>query len=400
MSRPNSAPPLLFFILALPYGISFGFVTITLPFVLTKAGVSVATTAGIVAIGMSAYVWRFLWGPVVDLTFSLRRWYLIGLVAACGSLVLLGTVPPKAGALLTSIVLLSQVATTFMVNPLGGMMAHTVADEQKGRAAGWYQAGVTAGGALGGGAGVWMAAHYSGAVASAVLAGAMLLAVGALRFVPDVEAVTTGHFASRLRDLGLGFVEMLRSANSLLVVAVVLSPIGLGAANYLWSSVATDWHASPDRVAVVTGLFSGLVGAAGCAVGGYFCDRLGRWWMFFGGGMLIALVAVLMAATPRTPLFYSSGVLAYAFGLGTTNAAYSALVLHTTGRKSASTRFAVLGSLGNVPTVYLVALDGWTHDRWGVGAMLNIEAILGVVCIAAALGILHKINRAASSIPA
>ena len=82
MSPPRSTPPLLFFFLVLPFGISIGFVSITLPFVLTKAGVAVATTASIVAIGLSANVWRFLWGPVVDLTLSLRRWYLICIAAS------------------------------------------------------------------------------------------------------------------------------------------------------------------------------------------------------------------------------------------------------------------------------------------------------------------------------
>jgi hypothetical protein len=65
--RPLSAP-FAFFFLTLPYGISQGYVTVTLPFMLTKAGVPVATTAGIVAIGISANLWSFLGGPIVDMT--------------------------------------------------------------------------------------------------------------------------------------------------------------------------------------------------------------------------------------------------------------------------------------------------------------------------------------------
>jgi hypothetical protein len=63
----------------LPYGISSGFVSITLPFVLVRAGFSVALAASIVAIGVSSNLWRFLWGPVADLTLTARRWYLLGL---------------------------------------------------------------------------------------------------------------------------------------------------------------------------------------------------------------------------------------------------------------------------------------------------------------------------------
>ena len=64
--------PIYIFFLMLPSGISGGFVTVVLPFLLTQNGFPVSITAGIVAIGSSANLWRFLWGPVVDLSFSLR----------------------------------------------------------------------------------------------------------------------------------------------------------------------------------------------------------------------------------------------------------------------------------------------------------------------------------------
>jgi hypothetical protein len=45
-----------------------------LSFILTRVGFSVATTAAIVAVGVSANLWRFLWAPVADLTLTARRW--------------------------------------------------------------------------------------------------------------------------------------------------------------------------------------------------------------------------------------------------------------------------------------------------------------------------------------
>ncbi len=82
MPRRDKTKPFVFFFLVLPYGISSGFVSITLPFVLTRAGLSVAIAASIVAIGISVNLWRFLWGPIADLTLAARRWYLIGFSAA------------------------------------------------------------------------------------------------------------------------------------------------------------------------------------------------------------------------------------------------------------------------------------------------------------------------------
>jgi MFS transporter, PAT family, beta-lactamase induction signal transducer AmpG len=82
MPRRDKTKPFVFFFLVLPYGISSGFVSITLPFVLTRSGFSVATGVSIVAIGVSANLWGFFWGPIADLTLTARGWYLIGLSAA------------------------------------------------------------------------------------------------------------------------------------------------------------------------------------------------------------------------------------------------------------------------------------------------------------------------------
>src|SRR5438105_15652054 len=89
----QSTAPVTFFFLVLPYGISSGFVSITLPFVLTRAGFSVALASSIVAIGVSANLWRFLWGPVADLTLTARRWYLLGLSTAAATVLVLAFIP-------------------------------------------------------------------------------------------------------------------------------------------------------------------------------------------------------------------------------------------------------------------------------------------------------------------
>src|SRR5438270_6122386 len=147
--------PFVFFFLVLPYGISSGFVSITLPFILTRVGFSVALAASFVAIGVSANLWRFLWGPVAALTLTARRWYLLGLGTSAATLVILALLPlhQNAVAVLMTIVFISQVAGTLIVLPVGGLMAHTVAESAKGRAAGWYQAGNLGGNGVGGGAG-------------------------------------------------------------------------------------------------------------------------------------------------------------------------------------------------------------------------------------------------------
>lgn len=108
----------------------------------------------------------------------------------------------------------------------------------------------------------------------------------------------------------------------------------------------------------------------------------------------MALVTVVLAAAPRTPTAYSSGLLAYAFFGGAAYAAFSAVVLFAIGRGAASTKYAALSSLGNVPVVYMTAVDGWVHDRFGTGWMLQTDALSAILFVVVALFVLHKINAA------
>lgn len=60
MRDKESPAPITFFFVVLPFGISNGFLGVTLPFVLTQAGFSVAAAGAIVALGLSANLFCFL----------------------------------------------------------------------------------------------------------------------------------------------------------------------------------------------------------------------------------------------------------------------------------------------------------------------------------------------------
>jgi MFS family permease len=394
MTKRESTAPFTFFLLVLPMGISAGFVSVTLPFVLTRAGFSVGAAAAIVAVGLSANIWRFAWGPIADLTLSLRKWYWIGLTTCAGTLFLLSLIPIRQdmAGLLTAMVFVSQVAATLVVLPVGGLMAHTVAKEKKGRASGWYQTGNLGGSGLGGGAGVWMASHFSSQLAGTVLAVTMLACAAALYLVPDVRPVPGERVGQKMREIGRDFRELLRSPIVLLTIALVMCPVGAAGASNLWSAIAPDWHASPDTVALTTGLLSSVASAIGCLIGGYTADRIGRWWAYFASGTVMALVAFVMAVAPRTSYEYGTWVLFYAVSLGMANASFSALVLNAIGRGAASTKYAIMSSLGNVPCVYMTAFDGWAYDRWHASGMLNAEAGISVGFVGLGLAALWWVN--------
>jgi MFS transporter, PAT family, beta-lactamase induction signal transducer AmpG len=44
--------------------------------------------------------------------------------------------------------------------------------------------------------------------------------------------------------------------------------------------------------------------------------------------------------------------------------------------KSGSGRYSIINSLGNVPVLYMIALDGWGGSRWGARGVSATEAVL------------------------
>ena len=393
MEQQSYTKPYYFFFLVLPYGISIGFATVVLPYLLIQKGFSVGQAASIVAIGVSSNVWRFLFGPIADITLSLKKWYWIGVVACTASLILLCVIPYNTQqiGLLTTIVFLSQVAATFVVLPLGGLMAIRVAPNKKGSVGGWYQAGNLGGVGLGGGVGLWLADGYGLTVTGIVLC--VICVIFAL-IITQIKDVTSKKNTSLTTEIGIMWRElllMLKIPILLFVLLLVCMPIGTAGIANLWSAVAGDWHVSPITIALVTGALSGLVSAVGCVVGGWWADKKGVWWAYLGAGSAFVIISIIMAWFPYLPTVFIVGVLVYAFVYGLVNAAFSALALYATGTRLAATKYAMISSLANIPVVYMIQMDGWVHDKYGSKMMLIVEAIIALAFIIVAVAVLQKL---------
>jgi len=389
--------PFTFLVLVLPCGICGGFVTVTLPYLLVQNGFSVASVAIISSLGISSNVLRFLWGPMTDLTFNLHKWYIFGVILSSITLSLFCFIPltPYFKATITTLVFVSLVASTFVVSPVGGFMAKTVKKERKGMASGCFQAANLGGTGLGGGAGLWLSTHYSHQAAILVLSFVILCCSLALYWVPQVKAVSDKKILERTKLIGTAIKELVHSPLALFSSILVFTPIGVGAAQFIWSSVAKDWLVSPDTVALVTGAISGFISALGGLTGGFISDKFGRWIAYFGSGAALAAITFLMGISHYVTSTYTIGVLAYAFMCGVNYAAYSAIVLHVIGYGLASTKFALLSSIGNIPLVYMVAIDGWIHDYYSVKMMLFGETLIGFFFILVFLLIMkhYKIHK-------
>ncbi|MEO7531395.1 MAG: MFS transporter [Sediminibacterium sp.] len=383
MPERTFTKPIYIFFLVIPQGLSQGFVSVTLPYLLTHRGFSVASASGIVALSVFANVWRFLWGPVVDLSLSLKKWFWIGLSVSMATLLMLclTDLNVKNTALISAIVFLSQVACTFTLLPVNGFMAKRIEEQHKGKASGWYQAGSLTGVGLGGGVGLWLAEHYNIVTAGIVICVISVLSSLVIMLIKDIHSQKEKTIRKEIAVIGKDLFAMLKIPLTLFVMMLIVLPIGTGAAANVWSAIANDWHADADTVALVTGLLSGGVSAIGCVAGGYFADKKGVWFAYLAFGSFCAFVTMIMAVMPYHPWVYISGVLAYTFGIGMVNAAFTSVILFAIGKKNVATKFSLLSSIGNIPVMYMTFFDGWAHDRYNSKIMLLIEAGAGILFI-------------------
>jgi PAT family beta-lactamase induction signal transducer AmpG len=379
--------PILFSILVLPYGASFGYVSVALPFLATSHGVSVEAIGAVVAAAYLPHGIKFLWAPLVDTTLRQKTWYLIALALVGLGTVASAAMPLQASTLgaLTAVVLLSQIGLTLMGMTCENFLAHDVPDDEKGRAAGWYQAGSFIGNGVGGGAALWLSQKLPAPWQVGGTLAVLMLACSAPLLVLAEPVQKEGRRLGRaLRALGVDLKKLATSRVGLLGALVCLSPIGTGAAGNYWAAVAGSWHASADMVALVTGALGGIISGIGCLGGGWLADRMNRRVAYTVAGAFTALSGLAMAFAPRAPWSYALFTLLYSFLNGVAFAAFSSFVLETIGRGAAATKYNIFASLANLAISYVTRLDGVAHGRWGATGLLIGDAALtgaGIVVV-------------------
>src|SRR5271154_7256118 len=112
LAAPSLSPhPVVFLVLILPFGVMAGYLTVTIVYLLTQAGVPVEASATLVALSYIPHTWKFAWAPIPDTTLSRKTWDL--LAAGVSALGIYATGIPAAVEslpLLTGVVLIANVA--------------------------------------------------------------------------------------------------------------------------------------------------------------------------------------------------------------------------------------------------------------------------------------------------
>ena len=393
----KSAHPIVFMFLMAPFGVMSGYVTVTIGFLLTKAGIPLEQVAPIIAMALVPNIFKFLWAPLVDTTLTVKKWYLIANVITAVGIFLTGIIPLEAESLglMTAVVFFMSLVNTNIAMSTESLLAHDTPDHLKGRAGGWLQAGNLGGFGLGGGAGLWLAERLPEVwMTGTIIALACFLCSFGLFFLKEPTIfLKEKNYLKTLSNLNKDIWKLIKSRMGFLALFLCFLPLGTGAASNLWSSISYDWSASADTVALVIGVGGGILSAIGCLIGGWICDKMDRKKAYILFGLTQAAVTIAMAFSPQTEDMFILYTSLYAFSSGLAYVGFSAFVLEAIGKGAAATKYNVFASLSNAPIYYMIYIDEWSHREWGAFGMLTAESIMALLGVILFIAIFVAVNR-------
>jgi MFS transporter, PAT family, beta-lactamase induction signal transducer AmpG len=394
----DSAHPSVYAGLYLPFGAVNGYLTVAIAYQLAQTGVSAESIGVLIALYFIPHTWKFLWAPIVDMTLSSKRWYVIG--AALSALGALGMAVCSAGPVdltaLTVAAVMASLATTLLGMAVEALIAHSTSPAQQGRAGGWLQAGNFAGVGIGGGAALWLATHVGRAwITGAALGTCSLLCCLGLTLIRESHrGPRGGSIAAGTREVLRDVWSVTRSPRGYLALLVLFLPIGSPGASALFSVISDDWHTSATTVELANGTLSGVLSLLGCLAGGYLSDLINRKLAYLVYGLLLGLCALAMALAPHDQTNYILFVLLYSFISGVCYAGFSAVTLEAIGGGVAANKYSVFACLANIPTAYLAAIEGWARTHHGVNAFLYVDFAAPIVgALIYATAVLRSSNR-------
>jgi hypothetical protein len=400
-ARPTPAP--VFSVTIVPFAAAIGYMTIAAPYWLAVRGVSLAAIGAISGLALSPHAFKFAWAPILDVGDRRRAWFvgmtLLTAVLLAGVAVL--PAPERHLTAFTALVFAANTAATTACAAADGLMAITTLPERKGAAAAWRMAGNVGGTGVLGALVLWLAKVTSVPVAGLVLAALVATSATAALAIhePRTPAAAGSALAAAMRSLaGIGrdLWATVKSVNGWTGLVICAMPVGAGALTNLFSAMGPEYGASEERVALVNGLWGGLVGAAGSFLGGWLADRMNRRLAYALCGSVTAACALAMLAGPMTPATFTWGTLAYNFTNGMAFAALAAFILEMVGHSAAAaTKYTLFIAISNVANSYVTALDGAASEIRNLGARgaLAADAALTVAGIGVLLVMVWVVRR-------
>jgi PAT family beta-lactamase induction signal transducer AmpG len=350
-----------------------------LSYVMRQQGIGIGRISEVVSLISLPTSLYFLWSPITDFLVQRRTWVLLGAVTAGMLMAIAFQQPNLAARSAILLMFLAACCSQLVVSSCGGMMG-TLHGERPRRVAGsFYQAGSAGFGA----AAVFVLVMVSGqhrllvALVAALIAGPAVFVLGA----PRQPASDGERFGIVMRKLGGEFKTTFWRWAAIPYALLITFPMNSGAAVGLLPGVAQDYGVGGSQVAWMNGFGGALLMACGSLAATLIPAKVRASVAYLMVGLVNAATLLILWLGPLRPGVYFIGATLYLFTVGTGLAIFTAVVLEFMGHsgKSGSGRYSIINSLGNVPVLYMIRMDGWGGNRWGTRGLPGTEAVLSAV---------------------
>jgi MFS family permease len=375
-----------------PFGLVIGFTITALPFLLTRAGITLDHVASVSATVMSPTFWGFLLNPLLDTGLSRQTycWITTGISAVALALAM-WVLSPQHLVLTTALLLLAELSSVLFASAAQGWTTEFVPESLRGSVGGWTNVANLGAGALGALAVMSVSSHVAPHWIGLGLALAVLAGTTPLLAFP---AAKKSSFALKqvFSDAMLGIWQASTRRECLVGFALFLAPASAVAAINLFSGLGPDFHSRPATVIAVTGAGCAITASVGSLLGGFLSGRLPRGYVYLAAGIVAGLCALILAFTPHTQTAFVWGVLIYNGVAGVAYAAFTALGLQLVGHNSpvASTQLGLFAAATNGAIVFMTWADGRGYRHFGVRGLLTVD---GVASLATAIPLLFLVYR-------
>jgi len=405
-----------FFFLYLTEGIPLGFTAVAIATQMRRQGVGVAEVGTFVASLYIPWAWKWAFGPFVDVLGSdrwgrRRMWIVLAQTLMVASLLVALPVDFASQLrLFTTIILIHNVFAAIQDVAIDALAVGVLREDERGLANGLMFGGAYLGQAIGGAGVLFLSAHVDFPITYLFVA-AWIFAVTLFVAVPLREppgpprppregpalAVIGRQIGAFLRDAARAFTGSRGAFVGLLFALLPAGAYALGLA--LQSSLAVELGMSDNQIGWLN-LWSTIISAAGCVLGGWLSDRIGRRKMlaiYIVGTALptIALSIVMkrhgwimpvdptladrrLAPDELLAAFWAC-VLAYAVFQGLMYGTRTALFMDVTTPAVAATQFTAYMALLNVVIAYSAKWQGWAAENLGYPTTLLVDAGFGMI---------------------
>ena len=407
-----------FFLLYVTEGIPLGFAATAVATRLRRLDVGPAEIGAFV--GSFYLPWAFKWafGPVIDVFSSdrlgrRRGWILLTQVMM--ALTLMSTVMldlPQQLGLFTIILLVHNTFGAMQDVAIDALACSTLQEDERGLANGMMFAGAMIGQMVGGSGSLFLSG-WTGFQPTFFFVAGSILAVTVFVVLPMKEAAGPARVAvvgSKLAQAGRemrafavdSFRSFLGSSGAFGGLLFALLPAGamcLGLA--LQSNLAVELGMNDDQVALL-GLWSAILNAGFCVLGGYLSDKYGRQRTLFVYLALMSLpVFYLMNELSRhgwvmpipagaenrpqvPPALLTAfwvATLLYSVFQGLMYGTRTATMMDVTNPAVAATQFTAYMALMNLSISYSSTWQGIAIEAWGYPRTMMVDGILGLACL-------------------